>query len=71
MHAHRYYVDRIQKLKDARAEAQKEIEEYKQTKEQEFNAFQATVRLRSFYERNTVLLIPWSMLELPLQLKLR
>jgi len=70
MHAHRYYIDRIQRLKDARAEAQKEIEEYKRTKEQEFNAFQATVRLHSCYERNTVLLIPWSMLELPLQLKL-
>ncbi len=71
MDAYRYYIDRIQRLKDARAEAQKEIEEYKRTKEQEFNAFQATVSLRSFYERYTVLLIPWSMLELPLHLKLR
>lgn len=38
-----WYIDRIQRLKDARAEAQKEIEEYKQMKEQEFNAFQASV----------------------------
>ncbi|KAF8963422.1 H+-ATPase G subunit-domain-containing protein [Flammula alnicola] len=33
---------RVQKLKDARAEATKEIEEYKKAKEQEFKAFEAS-----------------------------
>ncbi|KAF8661359.1 hypothetical protein AX16_001454 [Volvariella volvacea WC 439] len=33
---------RVQKLKDARAQATKEIEEYKQTKEEEFRAFEAS-----------------------------
>lgn len=36
--------DRVQKLKDAQAEAAKEIDEYKKTKEQEFRAFEASVR---------------------------
>lgn len=36
--------DRVQKLKDARAEATKEIEEYKKAKEQEFKAFESSVR---------------------------
>ncbi|KDR80508.1 hypothetical protein GALMADRAFT_240799 [Galerina marginata CBS 339.88] len=33
---------RVQKLKDARAEASKEIEEYKKAKEEEFKAFEAS-----------------------------
>ncbi|KAK7061098.1 hypothetical protein VNI00_000834 [Paramarasmius palmivorus] len=33
---------RVQRLKDARAEASKEIEEYKKTKEDEFKAFEAS-----------------------------
>ncbi|KZT10065.1 V-type ATPase [Laetiporus sulphureus 93-53] len=33
---------RVQKLKDARAQASKEIEEYKKTKEEEFRAFEAS-----------------------------
>jgi len=33
---------RVQKLKDARTEAGKEIEEYKKTKEREFKAFEAS-----------------------------
>jgi hypothetical protein len=33
----------VQKLKDARTEASKEIEEYKQAKEREFKAFEASV----------------------------
>jgi len=33
---------RVQKLKDARAEASKEIEGYKRAKEQEFKAFEAS-----------------------------
>ena len=36
--------DRVQKLKDAQAEAAKEIDEYKKAKEQEFRAFEASVR---------------------------
>ena len=36
--------DRVQKLKDARSEAAKEIEEYKKAKEQEFKAFEQSVR---------------------------
>lgn len=39
--------DRTQKLKDARSEAAKEIEEYKKSKEEEFKAFQGAVRTRS------------------------
>ena len=37
-------VDRVQRLKDARSEAAKEIEAYKASKEQEFKAFEASVR---------------------------
>ena len=40
--------DRVQKLRDARSEASKEIEEYKKAKEEEFKAFQASVRLHLF-----------------------
>lgn len=36
--------DRVQKLKDARTEASKEIEEYKKAKETEFKKFEASVR---------------------------
>lgn len=37
-------LDRTQKVKDARSEAQKEIEEYKRQKEQEFKRFESEVR---------------------------
>ena len=37
--------DRVQRLKDARSEAQKEIDEYRKSKEDEFNAFQSSVRI--------------------------
>ncbi|KAF3939891.1 hypothetical protein ABW19_dt0210246 [Dactylella cylindrospora] len=33
--------DRVQRVKDARSEAQKEIEEYRQKKEEEFQKFEA------------------------------
>nr|GAT46755.1 vacuolar ATP synthase subunit [Mycena chlorophos] len=33
---------RVQKLKDARSEAQREIDEYKKSKEDEFKAFEAS-----------------------------
>lgn len=35
--------DRVQKLKDARTEAEKEIEQYKKAKEQEFKSFESSV----------------------------
>ena len=35
--------DRVERLKDARTEATKEIEEYRRAKEQEFTAFQSSV----------------------------
>jgi hypothetical protein len=35
--------DRVQRLKDARTEADKEIEAYRKVKEQEFTAFQSSV----------------------------
>lgn len=37
------HIDRVQKLKDARSEAEREIVEYKQSKEAEFKAFESTV----------------------------
>jgi V-type H+-transporting ATPase subunit G len=33
----------VQRLKDARAEATKEVEKYKEEKEKEFKAFESTV----------------------------
>lgn len=39
-----FYLDRVQKLKDARNEAEKEIEEYKKAQEGDFKAFQDSVR---------------------------
>lgn len=36
--------DRVQKLKEARTQATKEIEEYRKFKEEEFKAFEASVR---------------------------
>lgn len=38
------FLDRVQKLKDARTQAEKEIDEYKQTKETEFKQFEQSVR---------------------------
>jgi len=40
-------VDRTQKVKDARSEAQKEIEEYKKQKEAEFKKFEEEVSRNS------------------------
>lgn len=40
-----FFIDRVQKLKDARTEATKEIDAYKQAKDQEFKAFEASVCL--------------------------
>jgi hypothetical protein len=40
-------VDRVQKLKDARSEAAKEIEEYKSKKEAEYKKFETDVRALS------------------------
>ncbi|KAJ3505779.1 hypothetical protein NLJ89_g7235 [Agrocybe chaxingu] len=44
---------RVQKLKDARAEASKEIEEYKRAKEQEFRAFEDSNILHLQHAGNT------------------
>jgi V-type H+-transporting ATPase subunit G len=41
-------LDRVQRLKDARAEAAKEIEAYKQTKDAAFKSFEQSVRHSSF-----------------------
>ena len=38
-------LDRVQRLKDARSEATKEIDEYRLAKESEFKGFEASVRL--------------------------
>lgn len=39
--------DRTKRVKDARSEAQKEIEEYKKEKEAEYQKFEKEVRIRS------------------------
>ena len=36
-------LDRVQKLKDARAEASKEVEDYKKQKEKDYKAFESKV----------------------------
>lgn len=38
------FTDRVQRLKDARAEANKEIQEYKKSKEEEYKKFEGDVR---------------------------
>ena len=38
-------LDRTKRVKDAKNEAQKEIEEYRQKKEEEFKKFESEVRL--------------------------
>lgn len=40
--------DRVQRLKDARTEASKEVEEYKRQKEQEYKAFESKVIVIGF-----------------------
>ena len=40
-------VDRVQKLKDARSEAAKEIEAYKAKKEEDFKKFESGVSTRA------------------------
>jgi V-type H+-transporting ATPase subunit G len=39
----------VQKLKDARSEASKEIDEYKKAKEEEFKAFESSVCCQSLF----------------------
>ena len=38
-------LDRVQKLKDARAEASKEVEDYKKQKEKDYKAFESKVNV--------------------------
>jgi hypothetical protein len=45
--AHPLTTDRVQKLKDARTEAAREIEEYKAQKEAEFKKFESDVSMAS------------------------
>lgn len=40
----RFYADRTKRIRDAKTEAQKEIDEYRQQKEGEFKKFEAEVR---------------------------
>ena len=40
-------LDRTKRVKDARSEAQKEIEDYKKQKEEEFKAFEKEVRQKT------------------------
>ena len=40
---HLIYLDRTKRVKDARSEAQKEIDEYKEQKEDEFKEFETEV----------------------------
>jgi V-type H+-transporting ATPase subunit G len=50
------YTDRVRRLKDARTEADGEIEAYRNAKEQEFSAFQSSVSFCSDRLRRTHLL---------------
>ena len=43
--SHAIHLDRTQRLKDARTEASKEIEEYKHSKDREFSDFESSVCL--------------------------
>jgi F0F1-type ATP synthase membrane subunit b/b' len=43
LHTHLTYEDRTKRVKDARSEAQKEIEEYKKEKEAEYQKFEKEV----------------------------
>jgi hypothetical protein len=52
--ADRALTDRTQKLKDARNEASKEIEAYKQSKERDFKSFESTVRSFNLSSYNPV-----------------
>ena len=42
---HEWITDRTKRVKDARSEAQKEIDEYRESKESEFKDFEKEVRL--------------------------
>ena len=44
----RNYIDRTQRIRDAKSEAQKEIEEYKNQKEEEYKEFEGEVRYSSY-----------------------
>jgi len=49
------HIDRTKRVKDAKTEAQKEIEEYRKKKEEEFKKFQSEVRPRDQTGPNTTL----------------
>ena len=53
------FIDRTQKLKDARSEAQKDIDTYRAQKEEEFKAFEGKVDYNMYYPlSNSRFLIP-------------
>jgi len=43
--------DRTKRIREAKAEAQKEIEEYRNQKEEEYKKFEAEVRCRSLEDQ--------------------
>lgn len=47
-------IDRVQKLKDARTEASKEIDDYKKAKEEEFKKFESSVSYMAIYHTSLV-----------------
>ena len=54
-----HLIDRVKRLKDARTEADEEIEAYRKAKEQEFSAFQSSVSLCSDRLRTHSLSLPF------------
>ena len=53
-------IDRTKRVKEARDEAKKEIDEYKKAKEEEFKKFESEVR--SLYHLSTKFMMCWTVL---------
>jgi vacuolar-type H+-ATPase subunit H len=53
------YLDRVQRLKDARSEAAKEIEELKAQKNTEYQNFVAQVKFEMFHDNCLLLFTPF------------
>jgi hypothetical protein len=51
--------DRTKRIRDAKSEAQKEIEEYRKQKEEEFKKFEGEVRLAYLSQQPVVVLFLW------------
>lgn len=52
--------DRTKRIREAKAEAQKEIEEYRNQKEEEYKKFEAEVRCRSLEDQEHTAVECWS-----------